>query len=77
MMSVAGPKRERISDHTRSKCNSPHWKGNKRNWPRRWKIQRLTHRAVSAINDDFSVVSHDLARLTAEWKSVTATVSAP
>lgn len=32
---------------------------------------------VSAINRDLSVVSHDLARLTAEWESVTATVSAP
>jgi len=30
-----------------------------------------------AINRDLSVASHDLARLTAEWESVTATVSAP
>jgi ATP-binding cassette subfamily F protein 3 len=29
-----------------------------------------------AINRDLSVLSHDLARLTAEWESVTATVSA-
>jgi ATP-binding cassette subfamily F protein 3 len=33
-------------------------------------------RAV-AINRDLSVLSHDLAHLTAEWESVTATVSAP
>jgi ATP-binding cassette subfamily F protein 3 len=30
-----------------------------------------------AINRDLSVLSHDLARLTAEWESVTATVNAP
>ena len=30
-----------------------------------------------AINRDLSAVSHDLARLTAEWESVTATVSVP
>jgi len=30
-----------------------------------------------AINRDLSAVAHDLARLTAEWESVTATVSAP
>jgi ATP-binding cassette subfamily F protein 3 len=30
-----------------------------------------------AINRDLSALSHDLARLTAEWESVTATVSAP
>jgi ATP-binding cassette subfamily F protein 3 len=30
-----------------------------------------------AINRDLSAVSHDLARLTAEWESVTATASAP
>jgi ATP-binding cassette subfamily F protein 3 len=30
-----------------------------------------------AINRDLSAFSHDLARLTAEWESVTATVSAP
>src|SRR5207237_8407255 len=30
-----------------------------------------------AINRDPSALSHDLARLTAEWESVTATVSAP
>src|SRR5207237_4624642 len=30
-----------------------------------------------AINSDLSALSHDLARLTAEWESVTATVSAP
>src|SRR6476620_9242987 len=33
-------------------------------------------RAV-AINRDLSALSHDLARLTAEWESVTATVSTP
>ncbi|HEX3230203.1 MAG TPA: ATP-binding cassette domain-containing protein, partial [Pyrinomonadaceae bacterium] len=32
---------------------------------------------VTAINRDLSTLSHDLARLTAEWESVTATVSAP
>src|SRR6266513_1364695 len=32
---------------------------------------------ATAINRDLSAVSHDLARLTAEWESVTATVSAP
>src|SRR2546421_11889524 len=32
---------------------------------------------TTAINRDLSAVSHDLARLTAEWESVTATVSAP
>jgi ATP-binding cassette subfamily F protein 3 len=31
---------------------------------------------ATAINRDLSAVSHDLARLTAEWESVTATVSA-
>jgi ATP-binding cassette subfamily F protein 3 len=30
-----------------------------------------------SINRDLSAVSHDLARLTAEWESVTAAVSAP
>ena len=30
-----------------------------------------------AINRDLSAVAHDLARLTAEWESVTAAVSAP
>ena len=30
-----------------------------------------------AINRDLSALSHDLARLTAEWESVTAAVSAP
>jgi ATP-binding cassette, subfamily F, member 3 len=30
-----------------------------------------------SINRDLSAVSHDLARLTAEWESVTATVNAP
>jgi ATP-binding cassette subfamily F protein 3 len=30
-----------------------------------------------AINRDLSALSHDLARLTAEWESVTATVTAP
>jgi ATP-binding cassette, subfamily F, member 3 len=30
-----------------------------------------------AINRDLSALSHDLARLTAEWERVTATVSAP
>src|SRR6266576_486371 len=30
-----------------------------------------------AINRDLSALSHDLARLTAEWESVTATVNAP
>ena len=30
-----------------------------------------------AINRDLSVLSHELARLTAKWESVTATVSAP
>jgi ATP-binding cassette subfamily F protein 3 len=30
-----------------------------------------------AINRDLSALTHDLARLTAEWESVTATVSAP
>jgi hypothetical protein len=30
-----------------------------------------------AINRDLCAVSHDLARLTAEWESVTAMVSAP
>jgi ATP-binding cassette subfamily F protein 3 len=29
-----------------------------------------------AINRDLSALSHDLARLTAEWESVTATVNA-
>jgi hypothetical protein len=32
---------------------------------------------ASAINRDLSALSHDLARLTAEWESVTATVSVP
>src|SRR5437867_2874655 len=32
---------------------------------------------AAAINRDLSAVAHDLARLTAEWESVTATVSAP
>ena len=32
---------------------------------------------TTAINRDLSAVAHDLARLTAEWESVTATVSAP
>src|SRR6476646_10352140 len=32
---------------------------------------------ATAINRDLSVLSHDLAHLTAEWESVTATVSAP
>jgi ATP-binding cassette subfamily F protein 3 len=32
---------------------------------------------ATAINRDLSAVSHDLARLTAKWESVTATVSAP
>jgi hypothetical protein len=36
----------------------------------------LGGRAI-AINRDLSVLSHDLARLTAEWESATATVSAP
>ena len=33
--------------------------------------------SATAINRDLSAVAHDLARLTAEWESVTATVSAP
>jgi hypothetical protein len=32
---------------------------------------------ATAINRDLSALSHDLARLTAEWESVTAIVSAP
>src|SRR5437867_2253234 len=32
---------------------------------------------ATAINCDLSAVSHDLAHLTAEWESVTATVGAP
>ena len=32
---------------------------------------------ATAINRDLSAVSHDVARLTAEWESVTATVNAP
>jgi ATP-binding cassette subfamily F protein 3 len=32
---------------------------------------------ATAINRDLSAVSHDLARLTAKWESVTASVSAP
>jgi ATP-binding cassette, subfamily F, member 3 len=32
---------------------------------------------ATAINRDLSAVAHDLAGLTAEWESVTATVSAP
>ena len=32
---------------------------------------------ATTINRDLSAVSHDLARLTAEWESVTATVNAP
>jgi ATP-binding cassette, subfamily F, member 3 len=32
---------------------------------------------ATAINRDLSAVAHDLARLTAEWESVTATVNAP
>jgi ATP-binding cassette subfamily F protein 3 len=32
---------------------------------------------ATAINRDLSALSHDLARLTAEWESVTAMVSAP
>src|SRR5439155_14347753 len=32
---------------------------------------------ATAINSDLSALSHDLARLTAEWESVTAMVSAP
>jgi len=31
---------------------------------------------ATAINRDLSALSHDLARLTAEWESVTATVNA-
>ena len=31
---------------------------------------------ATAINRDLSAVSHELARLTAEWESVTATVNA-
>jgi hypothetical protein len=53
----------------------PHWKG---------KAAALEHPATytpgghaTAINRDLSALSHDLARLTAEWESVTATVSAP
>jgi ATP-binding cassette, subfamily F, member 3 len=33
--------------------------------------------SATAINRDLSAVTHDLARLTAEWESTTATVSAP
>jgi ATP-binding cassette subfamily F protein 3 len=33
--------------------------------------------SATTINRDLSALSHDLARLTAEWESVTATVSAP
>ncbi len=33
--------------------------------------------SATAINRDLSALTHDLARLTAEWESVTATVSAP
>jgi ATP-binding cassette, subfamily F, member 3 len=32
---------------------------------------------ATTINRDLSALSHDLARVTAEWESVTATVSAP
>jgi ATP-binding cassette subfamily F protein 3 len=32
---------------------------------------------ATAINRDLSTVAHDLVRLTTEWESVTATVSAP
>jgi ABC transporter C-terminal domain len=32
---------------------------------------------ATTINRDLSALSHDLARLTAEWESVTATVNAP
>jgi len=32
---------------------------------------------ATAINRDLSALSHDLARLTSEWESVTAMVSAP
>ena len=32
---------------------------------------------ATAINRDLSAVSQDLARLTVEWESVTATASAP
>jgi len=32
---------------------------------------------ATAINRDLSALSHDLARLIAEWESVTAAVSAP
>ena len=32
---------------------------------------------ATAINRDLSAVAHDLARLTAEWESVTATVNGP
>ncbi|HSS18084.1 MAG TPA: hypothetical protein VLQ29_14085 [Candidatus Dormibacteraeota bacterium] len=69
------PSVKRISGHTRSKCNSPHWKG---------RAAALEDPAAytpgghaTAINRDLSAVSHDLARLTAEWESVTATVNAP
>ena len=33
--------------------------------------------SATTINRDLSALSHDLARLTAEWESVTATVNAP
>src|SRR5512133_116754 len=33
--------------------------------------------SATTINRDLSALTHDLARLTAEWESVTATVSAP
>ena len=32
---------------------------------------------ITAINRDLSALTHDLARLTTEWESVTATASAP
>src|SRR5207253_5706552 len=33
--------------------------------------------SATTINRNLSALTHDLARLTAEWESVTATVSAP
>ena len=33
--------------------------------------------SATTINRDLSALTHDLARLTAEWESVTAAVSAP
>jgi hypothetical protein len=70
------PKRggKKKSECTNLRRKSRNWKDNRKNWPRRWKILRLYTPGgrATAINRDLSTVAHDLARLTAEWESVTA-----